>query len=217
MEEPHDLQLAGWTLKVRPPAQGGEPHPVIFLVHGWTGDERSMWVFAQRMPRAALLIAPRAPFVSNNPDLGGFSWVESRAAEFSQLPAFDPAVEAFDDLLAALAAHYPAADFTRFGLVGFSQGGAFGFAYAMRHPQKVSRLAALAGFLPSGSEAQLSVLENIPVLIAHGSKDETVPVTKAREAQTAFAQAGVAVQYCEADTGHKLGAKCFTQLAEFFR
>ena len=212
-----DLQLDGWTLKLRSPSQGSEPRSVTFLIHGWTGDERSMWVFAPRLPRSALLVSPRAPYLSNHPDLSGYSWVERRAGEFSQLPAFDPALDAFGGLLEMLAKRYPAADFSRFGLVGFSQGAAFSFAYALRHPQRVTRLAALAGFLPANSEMRLGTLARIPVFIAHGTKDETVPVTMAHAAKAALSAAGVDVQYCEADTGHKLGANCFAQLAHFFK
>ena len=217
LEDPQDIQLEGWILKVRLPTGGDEPQPVIFLIHGWTGDESSMWVFAPRLPYSALLVAPRAPYISKHPEIGGYSWVERRAGEFSQLPAFDPALDAFNYLLAKLAMQFPSADFSRFGMAGFSQGAAFCFAYAMRNPQRVSRLAALAGFLPAGSEDQLAKLANTPVFIAHGVKDEKVPVAKAHAARAALELAGVDVKYCEADTGHKLGANCFAQLAHFFK
>ena len=212
-----DLQLDSWTLKVRLPMQGGDNHPVIFLIHGWTGDERSMWVFAPRLPKNALLIAPRAPYVSNHAKLGGYSWVEQRAGQFSELSAFDPALVSFDSLIAELARQYPEANFANFGLMGFSQGAAFSFAYALRHSVRVNRLAALAGFLPAGAEERLTALAHIPVFIAHGTKDETVPVAMAHEARDVLASASVSVQYCESATGHKLGANCATLLAGFFK
>jgi phospholipase/carboxylesterase len=176
-----------------------------------------MWVFAPHLPRSALLVAPRAPYVSNHPEIGGYSWVERRAGEFSELPAFNPALDAFNELLTKIVTKYPSVDISRFGMVGFSQGAAFCFAYAMRNPQRVSRLAALAGYLPPGSEGQLSALAKMPVFIAHGINDETVPITKAHAARDELTKAGVNVQYCEAHTGHKLGANCFAQLAGFFR
>lgn len=212
-----DLRLGSWTLKVRPPLEGGSPHPVIFLIHGWTGDERSMWVFASRLPRSALLVAPRAPFVSNHAELDGYSWVEKRAGEFSQVSAFAPALDSFDDLWEALANQFPEANFDNVSLMGFSQGAAFSFALAMRHPQRVARLAALASFLPAGSEDQLPAIASVPIFVAHGTRDETVPVAMAREARQALESAGARVQYCESDTGHKLGANCATQLGEFMR
>jgi phospholipase/carboxylesterase len=211
-----DLQLDGWTLKVREPQDTEAPHPVVFLIHGWTGDERSMWVFAQRLPKQALLIAPRATYASKHENLAGFSWVENRAGQFSELPAFEPALSSFEGLLGKLAEQYATADFAKFSLMGFSQGSAFSFALALRHPERVSRLAALAGFLPAGGESQLARLAGKPIFIAHGTQDETVPVSKAREAQAALQAAGASVRYCESDTGHKLGANCARELQEFF-
>ncbi len=210
-----DLELDGWTLKVRLPLDGSEPRRVIWMIHGWTGDERSMWVFAARMPKEALLLAPRAPYPSQHAELDGYSWVTRRSGEFSPLAAFQPALESFGGLLAAVAAHYPSADFSRAGFVGFSQGAAFSFAWALSQPQQVARLAALAGFLPGGAEGQLARLAGLPVFIAHGTQDETVPVQLARQAQEQLAAAGAQVQYCEAETGHKLAADCARGLAEF--
>jgi phospholipase/carboxylesterase len=211
-----DLQLDSWTLKVREPEDAEAPHPVLLLIHGWTGDERSMWVFAQRFPKQALLIAPRAPYASKHDNLAGYSWVEDRAGQFSELPAFEPALASFDSLLAKLVDHYPNADFSQFGITGFSQGAAFSFAFALSHPERVSKLAALAGFLPAGGEGQLAKLASLSIFIAHGTQDETVPVVKAREAQAALQSAGGSVRYCESDTGHKLGANCARELQEFF-
>lgn len=209
-----DLYINNWTLKFHDP---GSVQRVIFMVHGWTGDENSMWVFGSRMPKDALLIAPRAPYVSKHTELSGYSWVEERASGFSSLAMFDPAVEAFSSLLAELSARFPAADFGSFGMAGFSQGGAFSTAFAMRNPGRVDRLAMLASFLPEESEAALPALAGKPVFIAHGTQDETVPIERARSAREQLTAAGAQVRYCESEIGHKLAANCAAELAEFFK
>lgn len=210
-----DLQIESWALKVRQP-EGVDSPRVILLIHGWTGDENSMWVFAPRLPKDALLIAPRSPYVSKHPQFSGYSWVEQRADGFSSLAMFAPALDAFDGLLAQLAARFPQADFGSLGLAGFSQGAAFSAAFAMRHRQRVSRLAMLAGFLPEASGPALAALAGLPVFVAHGSKDETVPIERAQAARRQLSAAGAQVRYCESEVGHKLGANCAAQLAEFF-
>jgi len=210
-----DLNIDGWTLKVRQPAGEG-PHPVILLIHGWTGDEQSMWVFAPRLPKNALLIAPRAPYPSNHPEIAGYSWVQERADGFSSLDMFAPAVASFEGLLPKLAAHFPQADFARFGMAGFSQGSAFSAAYAVQNAARVERLAMLAGFLPEASQAALPALSSLPVFIAHGTQDQTVPLARAHAAREQLAAAGAQVRYCESEVGHKLGANCVAELAVFF-
>jgi predicted esterase len=83
-------------------------------------------------------------------------------------------------------------------------------------------LAELAGFLPlagsppTESRSQLAELAGIPIMIAHGIQDETVPIAMAREARKSLESSGVKVSYCESETGHKLGANCARQLADFF-
>lgn len=210
-----DLQLGVWTLKFRlPPGDG--PHPVIFLVHGWTGDENSMWVFAPRLPKNALLIAPRAPYISKHPEYAGYSWVGERGADFSSLPDFDPAVAVFDQLVKDLPSNF-SANFDHFAIAGFSQGGAFSAAYMLAHREKISKLAMLSSFLPEGSQtANQAGLNGLPVFIAHGTQDETVPVARARQAKNILEAGGAQVRYCESEIGHKLGANCSTELAQFF-
>ncbi len=210
-----DLQIGAWTLKLRLPP-GDRPHPVIFLIHGWTGDENSMWVFAPRLPKNALLIAPRAPYISMHPEYAGYSWVAERGADYSHLPDFEPAIAVFAELVKELSSRYPA-NFDQFGMIGFSQGGAFSAAYALSHRERASKLAMLASFLPEGSEATITKrLKGLPVFIAHGTKDETVPVARARHAKEILEAGGAHVRYCESEIGHKLGANCFNELADFF-
>ena len=217
MAEPFDLELDGWHLKVRVPEAPG-PHPVIFLNHGWTGDERSMWVFAAQMPKDALLVVPRALYPSTSDVHGGYSWVENRTDGWSAYADFAPAKAAFVALLARLPQELDS-DFSRFALVGFSQGAAFNYALALEHPQRVERLAALAGFAPDGSldVAQAAPLANVPVFIAHGAQDDTVPIDRAHTAAEIMQLAGANVHYCESDVGHKLGANCFSELRSFFQ
>jgi phospholipase/carboxylesterase len=215
MDDAQELAIGDWILRVRIPSGKGL-HPVIFLIHGWTGDEKSMWVFSSRFPREAILIAPRAPFLSKHPQFGGCSWVPERGESFSSLAMFEPAIESFTPLIGELENELPG-DFSRFGMAGFSQGAAFSFAYAMQNNDRISRLAALAGFLPAESGERLITLSSIPIFIAHGRLDETVPISMARNARSDLESRGIGVTYCESDTGHKLGSNCAQRLAEFFR
>jgi phospholipase/carboxylesterase len=210
------VELGGWQLKVSLP-DGGGPHSMALLVHGWTGDENSMWVFANRLPGNVALVAPRALYASTHPKYGGYSWVAEQSEEWSSLDDFRPAVTALDGLLGLLEDTYPV-DVSRFDLMGFSQGAVLCYAYTLLNPGRVARLAGLAGFLPDRFEnaATGRPLDGLPVFIAHGTKDETVPVERARRAAGVLRGAGAAVEYCESEVGHKLGSNCFKLLKEFF-
>ncbi len=55
----------GWTLRVQP--AGETPARLLLLVHGWTGDENSMWVFVRNFDPHYWIIAPRARRTSPTP------------------------------------------------------------------------------------------------------------------------------------------------------
>jgi phospholipase/carboxylesterase len=205
------LEIGDWVISQRIPKSDGQ-HPVIFLLHGWTGDESSMWVFASRLPDDALLIAPRAPYTA---PMGGYAWHERRSNDWPWIDDFKPAV---DSLLEIMTVNYfPLADFNRLQLVGFSQGAALAFSFALLNPERTGSIAGLSGFMPDGAHAivQDRPLAGKRAFLAHGTKDELVPVEKARQAAGLLEQAGAQVTYCEHDVGHKLSSDCFTSLSEF--
>ncbi len=201
-----------WTLRVRQP-EGDSPFPVLLMLHGWTGDEDAMWVFTSRFPQNYLLLAPRAPFPT---PMGGYGWHVHKPGLWPQVADFAPAVQALTGLLSAEL--FPLADFSQLRLVGFSQGAALAYTFAMLNPGKVLAAAGLAGFVPedAGLLAQQQPLLDLPVFMAHGARDELVSLGRARQAQRVLQQAGAYVSFCEDDVGHKLSAQCFRNLQIFF-
>ncbi|HQV64553.1 MAG TPA: hypothetical protein PKV19_11160, partial [Anaerolineales bacterium] len=63
------IEFNNWTLRVRA-SQSVNPR-LLVLIHGWTGDENSMWVFARGISSDYWMIAPRAPHPAES---SGFSW-----------------------------------------------------------------------------------------------------------------------------------------------
>ncbi len=206
------LQIGDWVLRARIPAGDG-PFPVVLMLHGWTGDENAMGVFVSRLPKAALLIMPRGLFPAV---VGGYSWYPETARPWPVLDEFRPAVDRLPDLLSS--AIFPQGDFSSLHLLGFSQGAALSYAFAMFHPERVASVAGLAGFMADGAAAWAGSnrLAGLPVFIAHGTQDQIVPVTRARQSVEVLRQAGAAVTYCEDEVSHKLGASCFRSLQAFY-
>jgi phospholipase/carboxylesterase len=102
--------------------------------------------------------------------------------------------------------------------MGFSQGGAMSSLLAFLYPQRIRKAGILAGFVPSGLEELVSQrpLEGKPFFVAHGRKDETVPVDRARTSIEILEQAGAQVTYCEDEVGHKVSVTCLRSLKKFF-
>jgi phospholipase/carboxylesterase len=210
------LEIKGVHFKLYRP-ESRKPEGVIWLNHGWTGDENSMWVFTGTHFQEFMIIAPRAPHPSANEQHGGYSWVPQSSGKWSTLAELQPSVDLLEMLIQALAHRYSDTSFDRVRMAGFSQGAALSFAYALLYPNRIDRLAGLAGFLPTmvGPAFAESRIKGMPVFIAHGTEDDRVPIEKAREARIVWQKAGAAVEYCESPVAHKLGANCLREFKSF--
>ena len=63
------IQFEGRTLRIRESTL--QPSRLLLLIHGLTGDENVMWVFARDLPAQYWMMAPRAPYAA---EPGGYSW-----------------------------------------------------------------------------------------------------------------------------------------------
>lgn len=203
-----------WTLRVRTPEQ--TPARLLLMLHGWTGDENSMWVFARNFPTDYVLLAPRAPHPAPQ---GGFSWRPPRADSFGR-PSLDDLRESAEALI-RLVDGYAAKgqiDAAQFDVMGFSQGAALSNVLTCLYPHRIRRAGILAGFMPSGMEEIVAQkpLAGKPIFVAHGTQDNLVPIDRARASMTLLEQAGAHVTYCEAEVGHKVSADCLRGLESFF-
>jgi phospholipase/carboxylesterase len=210
------ITFQDWTLRVR---ESTDSSPrLLLLIHGLTGDENSMWVFARDLPSHYWMVAPRAPYPSQM-EQGGYTW---------RLPQFDSMNEVSLDLhhsaaeeLIRLVDEYAESaglEASTFDVMGFSQGAAMSNVLAFLYPDRIGKVGILAGFVPAGLSDLVSQrpLEGKLFFVAHGTKDESVTVDRARASIEILEQAGAQVTYCEDEVGHKVSMTCLRALKKFF-
>jgi phospholipase/carboxylesterase len=207
-----------WTLRFKPSqASSGAKRTkrILLLVHGWTGDENSMWVFTKDLSPDYWMVAPRAPY-STQP--GGYSWRPPQPETFgrSSLEMLKPAA---DELISFVDAYSSSVrvDAEQFDVIGFSQGAAMSNVLALLYPHRIRKAGILAGFVPSGLEEVIAArpLAGKPFFVAHGTQDEMVPIDRARASIELLEKAGAQVTYCEGEVGHKVSVDCLRALKEF--
>jgi len=194
----------------------------LVMIHGLTGDENSMWVFARRFPEDYYIIAPRAPHTANPQ---GFSWrpnpmtVEQAQRNLHKRPGLDALLPAAEALMKLLDRYTTSVrvEAQQFDAIGFSQGGAMVNVLGMLFPHRIRKMGVLAGFVPSGLDAYIQdrVLTGKQIFVAHGTQDEMVPVDRARASIELLEQAGASITYCEDEVGHKLSANCLRALEDY--
>lgn len=209
------LTFSGWTLRQRRASQ--EPARLLLLLHGWTGDENSMWVFARDLSPRYWTLAPRAPHPASP---AGFSWRPPHDSTFGRpsLEMLRSSAQALISLVDGFAAAH-GLDATTFDAIGFSQGAALLGLLTLLYPSRLHKVAILAGFLPAGAEdvAQSMPLRGKRIFVAHGTQDELVPLERARQSITLLEQAGAEVIYCEDNVGHKVSAACLRAMQAYLQ
>jgi phospholipase/carboxylesterase len=206
--------FGSWTLRIRPAT--ASPARLLFLIHGRTGDENSMWVFVRDFAATYSVIAPRAPHTAR-PE--GHTWVAPDAQMHSPIRLED--LQASADALLELMGDYAAANgepSDRFDVIGFSEGAALTIALALMHPKRIGRMGVLAGFVPAGAEQLVTtpILQGKAVFVAHGTQDRLVPIESSRDSVRLLQRLGARVTVCEAEIGHKVSAACLHGLQSFF-
>lgn len=170
-----------------------------------------MWVFARLIPPGAAVITPRGPV-----DLpqGGAAWFEYGASWARPKPdSLLAGLEGLARFLTCLPALYPVNP-ARLLLVGFSQGAMLSNALAITRPKMVCGVASLAGAVPPLPFAALraDLFAGFPVFIAHGIRDQTIPLSAARQARDAYLRLGADVTYGEYSVGHKMNTRAMNTL-----
>ncbi len=161
------------------PSDSADGNAVLVLVHGRTGNLRSLEWFAKRatVPKLSYLIV-QAPYVDQRPDQKdlGYSWyLQSREG-------IDQGREKLLGVIAELeAAGYSPRDIY---FLGFSQGAAMSLDIALRSPQVfggficVSGLCVQADTYPAALSA---VAKKQRILITHGTRDEIISLEYAQK------------------------------------
>lgn len=197
-------------------SQSASPR-LLVLLHGWTGDENSMWVFTRGLSPDYWMMAPRAPHAA---DPSGFSWrppqplTHGRPSLEMLLPAAEGLIRLVDEYSASVKV-----DALQFDLMGFSQGAAMTNVMGMLYPHRVRKMGVLAGFVPAGLDALIlkKPLAGKKIFVAHGTQDQMVPIDRARASIELLEQAGAQVTYCEDEVGHKLSANCLRALETYLK
>lgn len=214
------VEFNGWTLRIRP-SHSSNPR-LLVMIHGLTGDENSMWVFARKFSPDTWIMAPRAPHPANPQ---GFSWrpnpltIEEAQLNLHKRPGLDvllPSAQALIKLVDEYSASV-GVEAGQFDTIGFSQGGAMVNVLGLLFPNRIRKMGVLAGFVPSGLENQIAarVLQGKQVFVAHGTEDEMVPIDRARASMELLEQAGASITYCEDEVGHKLSSNCLRALETY--
>jgi phospholipase/carboxylesterase len=208
----HVVVFQDWTLRVYLPER---PERLLVLVHGYKGDENSMWVFANGLKVNYCVIAPRAPHKVID---GGYSWRPDEAKNLGQMSRESLHSQLMN--LVNLIKGYAGSiglNTKSFDMIGFSQGAALVFLLAINYPELIDKAALLGGFAPvtAGKVMVGKPLSGKKYFVAHGTRDDLVPLERSKLMVDLLERAGANITYCEDDVGHKVSSGCLRALKRY--
>lgn len=212
IDEPKLIKIDDWVFRVKE-GQSTKQIKLMLLLHGYLGNENVMWILTNPLPASYTFLAPRAPLQMGE---NQFSWHKLGM----RWPDLDIYQQLIADLLHRIDSWSAKMNIPspKLDIMGFSQGAVVAYAMALLYPERIGRIAALAGFIPWSwkSHLQPEVLKDRKFFVAHGTRDLTVPIIRAHQAVSWLKKSGADVTFCESDIEHKLSADCFKGLGKFF-
>lgn len=178
-----------------------ETQPLVIMLHGWTGDEKGMWVFDKVLPGSWWIATFRGPYPLPE---GGYSWTAEPPHDDPRLSDFASSVDNVMHTIVDIEERFNLQR-ERFVLMGFSQGAAMAFSVPALTNWDPAAIVALAGYMPRDAVFEGN---RHPIFWGHGIRDEIIPIDIARVDVERLRDSGAQVQYCEADVGHKAGLEC---------
>jgi phospholipase/carboxylesterase len=193
-----------WTVRTVGPQQETEKPPLLVLLHGIGADEFDLLPIAQALDPRLVVASIRAPHAY----YGGCAWFH---VDFLRDGTVVPDVQQAQATLADLVRWIEAAP-ARYGsdpgrtfMLGFSQGAMMSLGVLGTIPERLAGVIALSGrHLPDlfPRTASDEAVARVPLLVAHGTLDDVLPVVHGRAIRDAFAPTSHDFTYEEFAVAH---------------
>ncbi len=196
--------------------EGSGPHPTILALHGWGANALDLLGLAPHLCNGRwLVLCPQGPIAVPLGAMGtGWGWFPLTLGQPPDPAAFRAAVAAVQAFLDAAEERYPIQK-NKVVLLGFSQGGVVAYALALSEPERFAGLAALSSWLPAAVVEALPARDRsqLTTLVQHGTGDDLISVSRARESLERLRSLRVPVTYREYDMGHEITGESVRDLS----
>jgi len=206
-------------------ATGPDPAGTVIWMHGLGADGWDFVPIVRELPLPEELqlrfIFPHAPVrpVTLNGGMQMRAWYDIAMSDIARLPderGIRESQQAIDALIQRERTR--GIEPGRVVLAGFSQGGAIALQAGLRHPDRLAGIAALSTYLTleeslaaEGSAANRAT----PILMAHGTQDEVIPLRLAEASRSALQAKGYSVEWHTWPMPHSVCAEEIEAIAGF--
>jgi phospholipase/carboxylesterase len=203
------------------------PRAAVIWMHGLGADGHDFEPIVPELevPRAFPIrfVFPHAPMrsVTINAGMVMRAWYDV-AAESGVRREDEAGVRASAKAIEALIAREKGRGLAagQIALAGFSQGGAMALHTGLRHAERLAGLLVLSSFLPLPHtlSAEISAVNrDVPIFMAHGTRDPLIPLARARDSRDRLQALGHALEWHEYPIPHSVSAEEIRDLSAWLR
>ena len=203
---------------IRKPKIAVEKAPLLIMLHGYGSNEEDLFSFAEELPDELFIISLRAPYPM--PPYGN-AWYaihwDNNDGKFSDDVQAVASREKIATFIDEALETYPV-DPENVTLLGFSQGCILSFAVALSYPEKIKNIIGLSGYINTGiikEGFQKRDFSKLSVYSSHGSSDQVIPVTWARNTKPFLDSLKIENSYSEFPVGHGVAPQNFFELKKW--
>jgi len=195
---------------VREPKIKTEQTPLLILLHGYGSNEQDLFSFAEELPEEFLIVSAQAPLSMG---FGGYAWYSINFndinGKFSDVKEAKESIHKIAIFIDEIQAKYQTNQDKTF-LLGFSQGAILSYSLSFFYPNKVQYVIALSGYinkelLPTEMPSNIKT----EYYCSHGTVDQVLPVTWARESIPFLDNLRLKNEYSEYNVGHGVAPQNF--------
>ncbi|SDL15272.1 phospholipase/carboxylesterase [Salinimicrobium catena] len=203
---------------VRKPKIAVEKAPLLIMMHGYGSNEEDLFSFAEELPDELFIISLRAPYPM--PPYGhawyAIHW-DNNDGKFSDDVQAVTSREKIAEFIDEAIEQYPV-DPTNVSLLGFSQGCILSLAVALSYPEKVKNVIGLSGYVNPDilkEGFRNNDFSNLSVYSSHGTQDQVIPVSWARNTKPFLDSLKIENSYSEFPVGHGVAPQNFWELKKW--
>lgn len=184
------------------PAQGS---PALVMIHGFGANEGDIYELVPDVDRRVLVVAPRGPMKVDDNPRGSWRWsVNGEDGKPNPATLLESARKLAELIRQLSTLTGVKVDPTQVYVGGFSQGGLTSLEMAAEYPELLAGIIDHSGYASRNAQPKLRAgsFRGKPAFVAHGTRDEMMPVARAHEVKEILEEGGADLTYKEYNFGH---------------
>jgi phospholipase/carboxylesterase len=209
----------GFTLKylVQEPQIKSGKKKAIILLHGFGSNEEDLFSLANLLPKDFYIMCPRGLYTRS---AGSYAWYSVDFSTVKPVYNTEQEIQSRKDLIVFIKQMKDKYQLEEVYLGGFSQGAIMSASIGLLQPKEVKGVFCLSGRILEEIKSKVkkgSDLQKLKVFMAHGTHDNTLPISNAREAKTYFEQLKVKLSYHEYNMEHQITIDVLNELNKWLK